>query len=113
MLGYSVRGEKPGPLFIFEDGRLLTRDRFVAALRSALEICSIDPSAYAGHSFRVGAATTAVMRRLQDSLIKKLGQFGIHRVHPHTEDNPRLGGQISSFVGLHSRLLVISCAHAG
>ena len=76
MAGYLVyRGGKPGPLFVFEDGRPLTRDRFVAAVRSALQTCGIDPSAYAGHSFRVGAATTAAARGLQDSLIKTLGRW--------------------------------------
>ena len=76
MLSHRVwRGSRPGSLFAFEDRRLLTRDRFVTALRSALETCGIDPTAYAGHSFRVGAATTATARGLQDSLIKTLGRW--------------------------------------
>jgi len=76
MSGYLVqRGGTPGPLFIFADGRLLTRDRFVSAVRAALAACNIDPSSYAGHSFRVGAATTAAVRGLQDSLIQTLGRW--------------------------------------
>lgn len=76
MLGYLVqRGNSPGPLFLFKDGRLLTRDRFVSALRRALVESGINPSLYAGHSFRVGAATTAALRGLQDSLIKTLGRW--------------------------------------
>ena len=76
MSGYLVqRGNAPGPLFVFKDGRFLTRDRFVTAVRSALEKCGIDLSAYAGYSFRVGAATTAAARDLQDSLIKTLGRW--------------------------------------
>ena len=76
MLGYLVlRGSSPGPLFLFTDGRPLTRDRFVSAIRIALGECGIDPSAYAGHSFRIGAATTAALRGLQDSLIKTLGRW--------------------------------------
>ena len=74
MLGYLVeRGSPPGPLFLFENGQVLTRVRFVSALRSALRECGIDPSLYAGHSFRIGAATTAALRGLHDSLIKTLG----------------------------------------
>ena len=74
MLGYLVqRGSAPSPLFMFDDGRLLTRDRFVSAMRTALTNGDIDPSQYAGHSFRVGAATTAALQGLQDSLIKTLG----------------------------------------
>ena len=34
MLGYLVQhGSAPGPLFLFADGRPLTRDRFVSAVR--------------------------------------------------------------------------------
>ena len=76
MVGYLMqRGDKPGPLFTFEDGRALTRDRFVTAIRAALRACGIDHTLYAGHSFRVGAATTAAARGLQDSLIKTLGRW--------------------------------------
>ena len=76
MLGYLVqRRSAPGPLFMFSDGRLLTRDRFVSALRTALTDGGIDPSLYAGHSFRVGAATTATLQGLQESLIKTLGRW--------------------------------------
>ena len=76
MLGYLVqRGSGPGPLFKFIDGRPLTRDRFVSAMHTALTKGGIDPSQYAGHSFRVGAATTAALRGLQDSLIKTLGRW--------------------------------------
>ena len=42
VLGYIVsRGTAPGPFFIFEDGRCLTRDRFVSAVRSALRTAGI------------------------------------------------------------------------
>ena len=76
MLGYlAQRGSSSGPLFKFADGCPLTRDRFVSSLRSALRECGIDPSLYAGHSFWVGAATTAAFRGMQDSLIKTLGHW--------------------------------------
>ena len=69
------RGAAGGAFFSFGDGKLLTRDRFVKAVRSALEASRINPSNYAGHSFRIGAATTAASCGLQDSLIKTLGQW--------------------------------------
>ncbi len=74
MLGYlAQQGSNPGPLFLFHDGRFLTRARFVSHVRAALAGAGFNQSLYAGHSFRVGAATTAALRGLQDSLIKTLG----------------------------------------
>ena len=76
MLGYLVqRGSALGPLFLFADGRPLTMDRFVSAVRRALVEGGIDPSLYTGHSFRVGAAMTAATRGTQDSLIKTFGRL--------------------------------------
>ena len=67
MLAYLVlRGKKAGPLFVFKDGRLLTRQRFVAAVRDPLRQVGIAANSYAGHSFRIGAATTAASRGLED-----------------------------------------------
>ena len=70
-----VRGTKEGPLFIFKDGRPLTRQRLVTALRGALQAMGVEQSKYCGHSFRIGAATTAAARRMEDSIIKTLGRW--------------------------------------
>ena len=70
-----VRGMSPGPLFQFSDGRMLTRQRFVEAVREALKKAGVDQSKYCGHSFRIGAATTAASRGLEDSIIKTLGRW--------------------------------------
>ena len=60
MLAYvAIRGNNPGFLFKFQDGRPLTKSRFVESVRGALRAAGFDPKAYAGHSFRIGAATTA------------------------------------------------------
>ena len=76
VLSYMVvRGTAPGPFFRFHDGRPLTRERFVSQVRQALRSAGIDASKYAGHSFRIGAATTASACGLQDSLIKTLGRW--------------------------------------
>lgn len=75
-LKYVVkRGVSKGPLFIFADGRFLTRERFVAAVREALASSGVDSSKYCGHSFRIGAATTAAEQGIQDSLIRTLGRW--------------------------------------
>ena len=44
-------------IFIFTNGYFLTRDRFVRAVRSALNMIGVDSSHYVGHSFRIGAAS--------------------------------------------------------
>ena len=56
VLGYLViRGNSPGFLFKYQDGRLLTKSRFVEAVREALGRAGLNPKAFAGHSFRIGA----------------------------------------------------------
>ena len=76
LLNYLVvRGKRKGPLFLFEDGRFLTRQRFVEKVREALAEAKIEQASYCGHSFRIGAATTAASRGLEDSVIKTLGRW--------------------------------------
>ena len=76
LLAYMVkRGNRPGPLFMFQDGRPLTRPRFVSEVRKALLSAGIDPKPYSGHSFRIGAATTAAKQGVEDSTIKMLGHW--------------------------------------
>ena len=53
---------------MFDDGRALTHERLV-------ERAGVDSSHYSGHSFRIGAATTAAACGLQDLLIKMLGRW--------------------------------------
>ena len=71
----AARPSAPGPLFVFQDGRPLSRPKLVAAVRQALCVSGVDTSRYSGHSFRIGAATTAAQAGLQDSLIQTLGRW--------------------------------------
>lgn len=76
LLAYlAVRGGSPGPLFKLKDGRFLTKDLFVTRVRSALSSLGYDKSSYVGHSFRIGAATTAAEKGIEDSTIKMLGRW--------------------------------------
>ena len=76
VLHYMVlRGKDPGIFFRFEDGKPLTRERLVHKMREGLSRAGIDASKYAGHSFRVGAATTAAQRGVPDWLIKAMGRW--------------------------------------
>ena len=45
------------------------------AMRSALREAGVEAGHYAGHSFRIGAATTAVARGLEESTVQTLGRW--------------------------------------
>ena len=74
LLAYlAVRGSAPGPLFRLRDGCYLTKEVFITRVREALSVLGYDEESYAGHSFRIGAATTAAEQGVEDSIIKMLG----------------------------------------
>ena len=76
ILHYMVqRGTKPGPFFMLSDGKYLTHDIFVKAVWDGLSTVGIQSTDHAGHSFQIGAATTAACRGIQDSTIKMLGSW--------------------------------------
>ncbi|CAG2252634.1 unnamed protein product [Mytilus edulis] len=63
------------PLFVKENGNALDRDFFIRSLRHVLDICGYNSSLYNGHSFRIGASTSAGSVNIQDHLIKTLGRW--------------------------------------
>jgi len=71
----SIRGNSQAPLFLFESGSPLTRQSLVTYLKSALTAAGINPQGYSGHSFQIGAATTAADKGIEDSQIKLLGRW--------------------------------------
>ena len=71
----AVRGNGAGPLFKFADGQALTRDRFVVQVREALDLAGVTSKDYAGHSFRISAATAVAEVGIEDSTIKALGRW--------------------------------------
>ena len=76
MLSWLVRrGNSSGPLFLFQSGKPLTRSSFVSCLKQALAAAGFDSTRFSGHSFRIGAATTAAKCGLSDSTIKQLGRW--------------------------------------
>ena len=76
LLAYlAVRGSKTGFLFHFADGRLLTKALFIAKVREALSRTGLNADNYAGHSFRIGAATTAAINGIDECSIKMLGRW--------------------------------------
>ena len=74
--GYlALRPKRSGPLFIFQDGSTLSRERLVSSLRQVLSDVGVSTAQYSGHSFCIGAATTAAKLGVPDSLIKKMGRW--------------------------------------
>ncbi len=76
LLAYlAVRPATPGPLFLLQSGIPLSRDALVASLCVALSSAGLDVSRFNGHSFRIGAATTAAHVGLPDSTIRAMGRW--------------------------------------
>ena len=76
LLNYLVaRGNKEGLLFHFSDGSLFTKSKFVDKIRVLLYLAGFEASSYAGHSFRICAASTAAANGVEDSLIQTLGRW--------------------------------------
>ena len=67
-----VRGDAPGPLFLFRDGRPL-RQILASKIQHILHLDSYS-GAYSVHSFRIDPATTAASCGIPDHLIKTLGR---------------------------------------
>ena len=64
-----------GPLFVFSDSSPLTRTKLISAVQRVLAQAGFDTAGYTGHSFRIGAATTAAQAGIEDSVIKMLGRW--------------------------------------
>ena len=71
----AIRRQSTGPLFQFKDSTPLTKDRFTHHVRTALSTLGYDSATYAGHSFLIGAATTAAEHGIEHSTIKALGRW--------------------------------------
>ena len=62
-------------LFADSDGTVLTRQMFIGYFKHVLAVLGIDDSKYCGHSFRIGAATSAASVGVEDHLIQTLGRW--------------------------------------
>ena len=62
-------------LFCLANGQPLTRSAFVSNLKHLLVRLGFSPTSYSGHSFRIGAATSAAAAGIPDHLIKVLGRW--------------------------------------
>ena len=67
---FSYQRNPSEPLFLAEDGTPLTRSLFIFHVKQMISRLGLNTSHFSGHSFRVGASTSASSARLEDHLIK-------------------------------------------
>lgn len=75
---YSYRKQTLGseaPLFVDDRNQPFSRHLFVTYLRDLLGRLGYKETDYCGHSFRIGAATTAAAAGIEDHLIQTLGRW--------------------------------------
>ena len=76
VLSYIVRrGSQPGPFFLTTAGVPLVKQEFVGEFRKILAAVGLPAEDYAGHSFSIGAATSAALAGVEDSTIQLLGRW--------------------------------------
>lgn len=96
MLAYlAIRGSRDGPLFTWQNGTPLTRIQFVESVREGLSKANLPAKDFAGHSFRIGAATTAATLGMEDSLIQTLGRWKSSAYLLYVKLDPRQLASIS------------------
>ena len=71
----AIRPPQAGPLFVNAVGKPLTKQALTLETRKLLAQAGFNASNYAGHSYRIGAATTAAAAELHSWLIKTLGRW--------------------------------------
>ena len=71
----KVRGSYLGPLFCRKSETPLSKSRFVDSVSSALTKANLPVDIFTGHSFCIGATTTAASAGMCDSSIQSLGHW--------------------------------------
>ena len=71
----NIRGNRPGPLFIFADGCPVPRQFFISRLKFCLNLVGLDHKSYKSHSFRIGGASLYASLGLSDTQIRLLGRW--------------------------------------
>ena len=94
----NLRGDAPGPLFLFTDGRPLSRALLTSWLRDILSSAGIQGN-FSSHSFQIGAATVAAGNGIPDHQIQALGRWTssayLSYIRTPAESLSRLSKQLS------------------
>lgn len=72
---FNFYSHTEGPLFQFIGGSPVSYNFVTLNLRKAITFIGLDPLAYKGHSFRIGAATQAAKSGFSESYIQQLGRW--------------------------------------
>ena len=67
-----LRQDRPGTFFINNKREPVTKSWLVQQIRRTLQALGLPQDDYAGHSFRIGTATSAAMAGIEDSTIQAL-----------------------------------------
>ena len=71
----EARGTHPGLFFLDSSKKPVTKPWFIEQIRTILTSIGVAQDQYCGHSFRIGAATTAAMAGVEDSVLQTLGRW--------------------------------------
>ena len=83
-----------GPLFTYVSGGLLTRKKLTRETRLLISKRGLDSMEFAGHGFRIGAATTAASANLPPWLIKVLGRWSSDCFERYLKTPPSVLAQV-------------------
>ena len=72
---FEHRGDQLGAFFLDSARKVMTKPRFVTQIRDIVCTIGLPQHHFAGHSFRIGAATSAAAVGIGDSAIQMLGRW--------------------------------------
>lgn len=87
-LRFKCGATRNDPLFINSRGEALTREFLIMNTRKILTKMGKNPDLYSGHSFRIGAATTAAKGGVPDHLIKTMGRWASNSYLRYIRSDP-------------------------
>ncbi len=87
----AVRGATPGPL-------IPPSQRPTRKVRAALVAARLDAQGYSGHSFRIGAASTAAAKGVKHAFIQIVGRWHYMRYIKSTSRTASFSGADPSFL---------------
>jgi len=84
MVDYLALRRQGNLLFMYYNGQPLTTDAVTREIRDLLPLCGVtNVNAYASHSFRIGAATSAAMAGVPEHVIRVMGRWRSDVVHQY------------------------------